>query len=147
MLAIFGLLTPIFQGLMSGLVTPLVGYFTNKTTTTAATFTTAAGLDVAAYQAWLSYQLQIQQSKNAANAWWGARSLYLLVGAPACFHAGALFMVSTIPSLKDYFSPEKLPADYLLFQKEIIASLFVVAVAGSLPSMAAMWIGKKSATP
>ena len=68
----FTIIQQIVQGLVSGIFQPLMSYLGKKTDDQLAGFQTGAGIDAAAYGAFLNYQIAIGAQKAAANSWWGA---------------------------------------------------------------------------
>ena len=150
----FTIIQQIVQGLVSGIVQPLMSYFGKKQDDTLAGFQTATGADTAAYSAWLQYQVQIGAQKAAANSWWGARALYLIVGGAAALHTCGVFLDSVpfwTPSISNIWAVHAvgswavpaLPPIYADYEKVIVTSLFVVSTLGPPASAVTAWLHRK----
>ncbi len=142
----FTLIASLFSGLMSGLVTPLFTWLNKKTDDQLAGFQTAAGIDQAAYATFLNYQIAMGQQKAAANSWWGARMLYLIVGGTAAAHTAAIFLDSTVKLGCGHYGclgVPALPPVYAGYERVIVTSLFVVATLGPPASAAAAWLHRR----
>lgn len=115
-------------------------------------FKTAAGIDSAAYQAYLNALVETNRMKLAANAWWGAKLIILTVGWPASIHMAAIMLDSLpfwIPLFMDKahaiggWGVPKPPAPYDGYQRDIVMSFFIVMPAMPIVSGVAQWLGRK----
>ena len=142
----FSLLSSMVSGLMTGLVGPLFTWLNKRQDTGLAGFQTAAGIDQAAYQAFLNYQIAVAQQKAAANAWWGAKALYLVVGGSAAAHTAAIFLDSTVKLGCGHYgclAVPALPPAYADYERLIVTSLFVVSTIGPPASAVAAWLHRR----
>ncbi len=142
----FTIIQQIVTGLVSGVFAPLMSYLGKRQDNELTGFQTAAGIDGAAYGAWLNYQLAITQAKAAANGWWGARALYLVVGATAAAHTAAVFLDSTLKLGCGHYGclgVPMLPAAYADYERVVVYSLFVVSTIGPPASAAAAWLHRR----
>ncbi len=142
----FALISSLSSGLMSGLVTPLFAWLNKRQDTQLAGFQTAAGIDQAAYAAYLNYQVAIGQQKAAANGWWGARALYLVVGGAAAAHTATIFLDSTVKFGCGHYGclgVPPLPVAYAGYERLVVTSLFVVATVGPPASAVAAWLHRR----
>ena len=142
----FTIIQQIVTGLVSGIFTPLMSYLGKRQDNQLAGFQTAAGIDAAAYGAFLNYQVAINQQKAAANAWWGARLLYLVVGGAAAAHTAAVFVDSTVSLGCGHYGclgVPVLPAVYAGYEQVIVTSLFVVSTLGPPSSAVTAWLHRK----
>ena len=147
----FALVSSMFSGLMSGLVGPLFTWLNKKQDTQLAGFQTAAGIDQAAYATFMQYQIAIGAQKAAANSWWGARVLYLIVGG----HGGARTrrrcsstaypsrLSGACASLRLPRVCPTLPPVYADYERVIVYSLFVVSTLGPPASAVTAWLHRK----
>ena len=145
----FALVSSMFSGLMSGLVGPLFTWLNKKQDTQLAGFQTAAGIDQAAYATFMQYQIAIGAQKAAANSWWGARMLYLIVGGSAALHTSAVFLDS-VPfwtfwgvHVVGSWGVPALPPVYADYERVIVYSLFVVSTLGPPASAVTAWLHRK----
>ena len=145
----FALVSSMFSGLMSGLVGPLFTWLNKKQDTQLAGFQTAAGIDQAAYATFMQYQIAIGAQKAAANSWWGARVLYLIVGGTAAAHTAAVFLDS-VPFWTSWgvhvvgsWGVPALPPIYADYERVIVYSLFVVSTLGPPASAVTAWLHRK----
>ena len=144
----FALISSLFSGLMSGLVTPLFTWLNRRTDDQLAGFQTAAGIDQAAYASYLNYQVAVGAQKAAADGWWGARVLYLVVGGAAALHTAAIFLDSTVKLGCGHYGCLGVPpppAPYADYERLVVTSLFVVATVGPPASAVTAWLHRKSA--
>jgi hypothetical protein len=145
----FALISSMFSGLMSGLVGPLFTWLNKKQDTELEGFQTAAGIDQAAYATFMQYQIAIGAQKAAANSWWGARVLYLVVGGAAALHTVGVFLDS-VPFWTPWgahavgsWAVPALPPIYADYEKVIVYSLFVVSTLGPPASAVTAWLHRK----
>ena len=142
----FTIIEQLVQGLVTGVIGPLFTWLNKKQDTQLAGFQTAAGTDTAAYSAWLTYQVAITQAKASANAWWGAKLLYLMVGIGAAGHTFAIFLDSTVRLGCGHYGclgVPPLPALYADYEKIIVYSLFVVSTIGPPASAITAWLHRR----
>jgi hypothetical protein len=105
-------------------------------------FKTGAEVDLAAFQAHLAAQVEINRMKVAQNAWWGAKLIILIAGIPASLHFGAVFLDTIIPPFGSWGIP-RLPAPYDVYQWAIVQSFFLVMPVQTLASAVSQWLGRK----
>ena len=142
----FAFISSLASGLMSGFVGPLFTWLNKKQDTSLAGFQTATGQDTVAYQAYLQYQVQVGAQKAAANSWWGAKVLYLLVGGTAALHTAAVFLDSTVRFGCGHYGClgiPPLPGAYADYEHVVVYSLFVVSTLGPPASAATAWLHRK----
>ena len=142
----FTIIQQIVTGLVSGVFTPLLTYLGKRQDNQLAGFQSAAGIDAAAYGAFLNYQVAIGQQKATANSWWGARALYLVVGCAAAAHTAAVFLDSTAKLGCGHYGclgVPVLPPAYAEYERVIVYSLFVVSTIGPPSSAVTAWLHRK----
>ncbi len=142
----FTLISSLASGLLSGVVTPFFTWLNKRQDAQLAGFQTAAGIDGAAYATFLNYQIAMGQQKAAANSWWGARVLYLLVGGSAAAHTAAVFLDSTVKLGCSHYGclgVPPLPTIYAEYERVVVTSLFVVSTIGPPASAAAAWLHRR----
>ncbi len=142
----FTIIQHIVTGVVSGVFAPLMTYLGKRQDNQLAGFQTAAGIDAAAYAAFLNYQVAIGQQKRAANSWWGARALYLVVGGTAAAHTAAVFLDSTAKLGCGHYGclgVPVLPTAYADYERVIVYSLFVVSTLGPPSSAITNWLHRK----
>lgn len=130
----------------------ILGYQEKKLDTNLEAFKTAAGIDGAAYGAYLQAQVQTNGQKLAANAWWGAKLIILTAGWAASLQFAAI-MFDSMPFWIPLFMAEahvvgswgvpKPPPPYDGYQRDILLSFFIVMPAMPIVSAVAQWLGKK----
>ncbi len=142
----FALVSSLASGLLSGVLSPFFTWLNKKQDTTLAGFQTATGADAASYAAWLQYQTAIGAQKAAADSWWGAKLLYLIVGGTAATHTAAIFLDSTVRFGCGHYGclgVPPLPGAYADYERIVVTSLFVVATLGPPASAATAWLHRK----
>ncbi len=142
----FTLVQQLVTGLVSGVVGPLFTWLNKKQDAQLAGFQTAAGIDAAAYRAWLDYLVAVGQQKAAANAWWGAKLLYLGVGGTAALHTAAIFLDSTVRLGCGHYgclAVPPLPTAYADYERVVVYSLFVVSTLGPPASAVTAWLHRR----
>lgn len=140
-----------FNGLL-GFGKSIVGLQEKKLDTNLDGFKTAAGIDSAAYQAYLQAQVQTNGQKLAANAWWGAKVIIFTAGFPCAVHLAAI-VLDSLPFWVPLFMAEahkigswgvpKPPAPYDEYQRQIVLSFFIITPAMPIVSAVAQWLGRK----
>ncbi len=130
----------------------IVGYQEKKLDTNLEGFRTAAGIDSAAYTAYLQAQVQTNGQKLVANAWWGAKLIIFTAGWPCSLHLAAI-VLDSMPFWVPLFMSEahkigswgvpKPPAPYDEYQRQIVLSFFIVMPAMPLVSAVSQWLGRK----
>jgi|SRR5882672_9083496 len=105
-------------------------------------FTTAAGVDLAGYKAYLEAQVETNRMKMAQNAWWGAKLIILIAGIPASLHFAAVFLDTLIPPFGSWGIP-KLPPPYDTYQWAIVQSFFLVMPVQTVASAVSAWLTRK----
>ena len=142
----WSMIVSLVQGIVTGVVGPVFTYLGKKQDDTLVGFQTATGQDTVAYQAYLQYQVQIGAQKAAANSWWGAKVLYLLVGGTAALHTAAVFLDSTLRFGCGHYGClgiPPLPGAYADYERVVVYSLFVVSTLGPPASAATAWLHRK----
>ena len=142
----WSMIVSLVQGIVTGVVGPVFTYLGKKQDDTLVGFQTGTGADTVAYQAYLQYQVQIGAQKAAANSWWGAKVLYLLVGGTAALHTAAVFLDSTVRFGCGHYGClgiPPLPGAYADYERVVVYSLFVVSTLGPPASAATAWLHRK----
>lgn len=130
----------------------ILGYQEKKLDTNLEAFKTAAGIDGAAYNAYLQAQVQTNGQKLAANAWWGAKLIILTAGWASALQFAAIMFDSMpfwIPLLMaeahvvGSWGVPKPPPPYDGYQRDILLSFFIVLPAMPLVSAVSQWLGRK----
>ncbi len=134
---LFGLITAI-----PGLASKFLEWQVAKSNNELQGFTTATGVDLAAYQAYLAAQVETNRMKVAANGWWGAKVIILMAGIPASLHFAAVFLDTVVPPFGSWGIP-KIPPPYDGYQWAIVQSFFIVMPAMPIVSAVAQWLGRK----
>ena len=133
MLALVGSLV---SSLASGILAPILGYFTSKDTITLQGFQAAASADTDAYKAYLAAQVQVDTLRASQNMWWGARLLYLVGGGAAVTHFAAVMLDSTF---RFGWGVPKCPAPYDTYEWAIVQTFFLLTPAAPLLSAVTAW--------
>ena len=142
----FTLIQQLVTGLVSGVAAPLFAWLTKKQDAQLAGFQTAAGIDQVSYANWLNYLVAVGQQKAAANAWWGAKLLYLVVGGTAALHTAAIFLDSTLKLGCGHYGclgVPPLPPAYADYERVIVYALFVVSTVGPPASAVTAWLHRR----
>jgi hypothetical protein len=129
----------------TGIVGPVFTYLGKKQDTTLDGFKTAAGYDVIAFQAAAAHEQEMTKLKLQADAWWGPRLLYMVVGGAAALHTGGVFLDSTFTFGTGHYGNlgvPPLPGIYATFEQWVVASLFVISTVGQIPNAVAAWLRK-----
>ena len=140
----FGWLFSLIQ-LIPGLAGKFLDWQVQRSNIELQGFTTAAGVDLAAYQAWLSAQVETNRMKLAQNAWWGAKLIIMIAGVPAATHFGAVF-ADSLPffgHVVGSWGIPKVPPPYDGYEWAVVQSFFIIAPAMPLISAASMWLHRK----
>lgn len=147
MIGIWGLLSGAL-----GLAKSFLGYQEKKLDTNLEGFKTAAGIDSAAYTAYLQAQIQTNGQKLAANAWWGAKLIIFTAGWPCSIHLAAV-VIDSMPFWVPLFMDKahevgswgvvRPPAPYDSYQEKIVLSFFIVMPIMPVMSAVAQWLGRK----
>ncbi len=129
-----------------------IGYQEKKLDTNLEGFKTAAGIDSAAYSAYLQAQVVTNGQKLAANAWWGAKLIIFTAGWASALQFTAV-MLDSMPFWIPLFMAEahavgswgvpKPPAPYDQYQHDILLSFFIVMPAMPVVSAVAQWLGRR----
>lgn len=137
---LFGLLSAI-----PGLANKFFDWSSKKIDANLDGFKTATGVDLAAFQAWLTASVEVNRMKLAQNAWWGAKLIILTAGFPAALHFGAV-MLDSIPfpfhKVGSWGIP-KLPSPYDGYQWSIVQSFFLVMPAMTLINAVSQWLNRR----
>ncbi len=87
----WSMIVSLVQGIVTGVVGPVFTYLGKKQDTTLAGFQSAVTADVSQAAAQQAFIEATNAEKAQANAWWGPRFLYMLVGTAAALHTAAIF--------------------------------------------------------
>jgi hypothetical protein len=129
-----------------------LGYQEKKLDTNLDGFKTAAGIDSAAYSAYLQAMVQVNGQKLAANAWWGAKMIIFTAGWTASLQFAAIMLDSmpfwipilmSAPHAVGSWGVPKPPPPYDDYQRQILLSFFIVMPAMPIVSAVAQWLGRK----
>lgn len=145
MLAIFTTIWSFMSGPFTALAGKVMDWKLAQSNVDLEGFKTATGIDSAAYTAWLNASVEVARIKAAANAWWGAKAIVMIAGAPCALHMAAV-MLDSMPfwgHVVGSWGVPKPPAPYDQYQRDIVMSFFIVAPAMPLISAASQWLGRK----
>jgi hypothetical protein len=132
----------ILLGLLPGLASSIFDYFKAKGDRELEGFKTASGVDLAAFQAYMNAQVEINRMKQAQNAWWGAKLIILVAGIPASAHFAAVFLDTVIPPFGSWGVP-KLPAPYDVYQWAIVQSFFIIMPVQTGINAVSQWLNRR----
>ncbi|WP_131193735.1 hypothetical protein [Lichenihabitans psoromatis] len=141
----WGLITSLLSTVASGIVGPIANVLIKKQDTTLEGFKAAGGYDLEAFKAATAHEEAMARLKIEANAWWGPRLLYMIVGVTAALHTAAIFIDSTFTFGTGHYGNlgiAKLPEVYAGYEQWVVASLFVVSTVGQIPNAVAAWLRK-----
>jgi|SRR3990167_1249889 len=117
-------------------------------------FKIGTGVDLAAFQAHLAAQVEINRMKLAQNAWWGARLIILIAGVSAAFHFALVMLDSSCPATWGWnivngtakggcgYKFTALPPPYDTYQWAIIQSFFLVMPVQTGINAVAQWLNR-----
>ena len=126
---------------ISGILAPILGYFTTARNDDLAGFQAGASADTDRYKAYLAAAVEMAQIKASQNVWWGARLLFLAGAFGPVTHFTAVFLDS-VPLLGHgigSWAVPKLPAPYDDYEGKVVLSFFLMAPAAPVLSAAASW--------
>lgn len=116
-------------------------------------FKGAAGVDLAAFQAHLAAQVEVNKLKLAQQSWWGAKLIILVAGVPAGLHFALVMIDSTCPISWGWGMTEgrggcgmgipKLPSPYDTFEWVIVQSFFLVMPIQTGVNALSQWLARK----
>ncbi len=136
--------TSITSGALSGILQPILGYFTAKQDTTLEGLKAAAGADTALGTAFLNAQVEMAQLKASQNMWFGARLIFLALGALVTIHFGAVVFDSiSWNHVVGSWGIAALPKPLDSWEGSIILSFFIVAPAAPVFSAVTSWLHKR----
>lgn len=137
---LFGLITAI-----PGLAGKFFDWQAQKANIELQGFSTASGIDLEGYRAYLSAQVETNRLKIAQNSWWGAKLIIMIAGVPASLHFAAVFLDS-LPFLGHVVGSwhiPKVPAPYDGYQWAIVQSFFIVVPAMPVVTAVSAWLSRK----
>ena len=142
----WSMIVSLVQGIVTGVVGPVFTYLGKKQDTTLAGFQSAVSADVSQAAAQQAFIEATNAEKAQANAWWGPRVLYMLVGTTAALHTAAIFLDSTVRFGCGHYGclgVPTLPGVYADYERMIVYSLFVVSTIAAPVSAVTQWLHRK----
>ena len=142
---LISLITGGLGSLVSGVLAPVLGYFTTARNDDLAGFQAGATADTGRYTAYLNATVEMAQIRASQNQWWGARLIMLLVAGSSAAHFSAV-MLDSVPLLGHIvgsWSVPKLPAPYDGYEADILLSFFVLTPAAPVLSAVTAWFHRK----
>ena len=139
------IISGLLGGIGSGILAPILGYFTTARNDDLAGFQSGVTADKDVAIATINARIQIAQLQASTNLWWGARLIILFVAGCCAAHFGAV-MLDTTPlfgHIVGSWSVPKLPAPYDQYESEILLSFFVLTPTAPLLNAAASWLHRK----
>ena len=140
-----GGLSTVITSLATGIVGPVFAHLDKKQDMTLEGFKAASAADLPAYQAAADHEVEMTRLKLQADAWWGPRALYMVVGGAMALHAAGVALDSTFTFGTGHYGNlgiPPLPGVYATFEQWVVASLFVVSTVGQIPNAVAAWLRK-----
>ena len=140
--SIFGSIT---SGALSGILQPILGYFTAKNDVNLEGMKAAVGADTTLGVAYLNTQVEMAQVKASANMWWGARLITLLVGGSAALHFSGIMLDSTplLGHVVGSWSIPKLPEPYGGYEWTVLESFFIMTPVAPVLSAVSSWLHRR----
>lgn len=143
--AIFSFVT----GVLPGLAGKFLDWQVQRSNLEMQGFVEGGKLDLAAYQAHLSAQVEVNRMRLAQNGWWGAKLIILTAGVPCALHFASIIMDSMpfpvwggLHVVGSWGVPAA-PAPYDTYEWAIVQSFFLIMPAMPLANAAAVWLGRK----
>ena len=133
------------SGALSGLLTPILAYFTAKNDVNLEGMKAAVGADTTLGVAYLNSQVETAQIKAAQNMWFGARIIVLLTAGSASLHFAGI-MLDSIPMFGHVvgsWSIPKLPAPYDSQEWLLIESFFIMTPVAPVLSAVSSWLHRR----
>lgn len=129
-------------GLGKGVLAPVLGYFTVARNDDLSGFQAGASADTDRYKALLAAQVQMAQIRASQNTWFGARLIFLCIGAFVTYHFGAVVFdsVPTHGHVVGSWGIAKLPAPMDDWEGTIVLSFFAATLAGPMTSAVTSWL-------
>ena len=140
-------LTGGLSSLVSGILAPILGYFTAARNDDLAGFQSGAIADTTRYTAYLNATVQMAQIRASQNQWWGARLIMLMVAGTAALHFSGV-MLDSVPlfgHVVGTWHVPKLPAPYDGYEADILLSFFILTPAAPVLSAVTAWFHRKAA--
>jgi hypothetical protein len=137
----FGLLGSLFSGGIGAILSPIMGFFTSANVVKGQEFAALTGAEQAEYIAYAQAIGVMNNSKIAANAWWGAHLMIYLFGLPAALHWNAVFLDSTF---RFGWHVPALPGGYAGAELNIALSFFILAPAMPIVTSIAGLLGRRN---
>jgi hypothetical protein len=131
----FGLIS----ALISGIVSPLFSFLSNKDTVTMQEYAALTEAERAVYASYAQAMAQTNASK-VANNWAGAHFMVYLFGLPAGLHWAAVFLDSTF---RFGWAVPALPGPYAGAEQQIALSFFILAPALPIISSVSQMLNRR----
>ena len=130
---------------VSGILAPVLGYFTTARNDDLSGFQTGALSDTERFKALLAAQVQMAQIRASQNTWFGARLIFLCIGLIVTYHFGAVVFdsVPTRGHIVGSWAIAKLPAPMDGWEGTIVLSFFAATLAGPMTSAVTTWFHRK----
>jgi hypothetical protein len=137
----FTIIGGLVNSLIGAVLSPIMAYLNKKQDVGLAEYQAASTEERDGYLAYVTALGASNTAKVAANNWSGAHLMVYAFGLPAVIHWGAVFLVSTFPSLG--WHPQALPAVYASAEQMIALSFFVLAPALPIVSSVTQMLNKR----
>ena len=130
---------------VSGVIAPVLGYFTTARNDDLSGFQAGAQADTERFKALLAAQVQMAQIRAAQNTWVGARLIFLALGGLTAYHYGAVILdsVPTRGHVVGSWAIAALPAPMDGWEGTIVLSFFAATLAGPMTSAVTTWLHRK----
>ena len=130
---------------ISGVLAPVLGYFTTKNNNDLGGFQAGVAADTQVQIASIGANVQMAQIRASQNMWWGARLIVLATAGSVAAHFSAVVLDSTplFHHVVGSWAVAKLPAPYDAYEADILLSFFVLTPAAPFLSAAATWLHRK----
>ena len=144
-----GFLASIFSsitsGALSGILAPILGYFTAKNDVNLEGLKAAVGADTTLGVAYLNSQVEVAQIKAGQAQWWGARLIILLTAGSAALHFTGIMLDSTplFGHVVGTWAIPKLPDPYAGYEWTLLESFFVLTPIAPVLSATSAWLHRR----
>lgn len=136
----FAVIGSLISSIAGGVLSPILKYFTSTAQIGAQEFATLTMAQQTEYIAYVNTIAAINQTKVAANSWWGAHVMVYLFGLPAALHWNAVFLDSTF---RFGWQVPALPTAYAGAELNIALSFFILAPALPVITSISAALGRK----
>ncbi len=141
----FAFIGTIVNSLIGGILSPIMTYLNKKQDVGLEEFKASTQQEQADYLAYVTAVQQANQTKVAANNWWGAHVMIYMFGLPAALHWTAVFWVSTFQlSWFGLHSIPAVPPQYAQAELTIALSFFILAPTLPIVSSVANMLYRRS---